>query len=243
MLYKNDTREIKIHIGANVDQATLLKIYVQKPDLSVAEWIGTKYDSSTITYTTQDDDLDQSGTYVLQTYIEWGSRKRTGSLRTIRVYEMFQPPVQDTIAAFKVWYKDVTVQSELEAYDGTNTGEDALSIDYISFLDFSHHLERATVELKNTLRTKGIANMDLLTRHTALAHLIRDYIEMGNPDWNNPSETTAPGVSFSRAATTAPRAAFNKLIWSFAPGISITKPFMLPVDPYFTRDMFDNKGI
>ena len=242
MLYVNfPGQELRIYVGINIDSATHMKIWVKKPDGTISEWIAEKYNSTTIKYITQEGDLNLPGIYILQSYIEWPERKLPGSTRYMKIYELFEPPLLEALIALKTSYKNINVQTEIEALNGENTGEDTCNIDYLSFVDFAHHFERATEELSDIIQQKGITNMDPFQRHTALSHLIMDYVEMGNPDWNFTSETEAPGVSFTRGTKTGPRAALDKLIWSLTGGIVKVTPYngTRDVESFFTRTMFD----
>ncbi len=83
--------EIRLDTGQNLAGATSMKIKVQKPDGTDAEWIATQYDPMKICYVTRDGDLGDSGEYVLQSYVEWGeSSKYLGESIVLRIYEEFE---------------------------------------------------------------------------------------------------------------------------------------------------------
>ena len=73
--YKNDIgTKIEIDIGVPDSEISTAKIIYKKPDGTSGEWIATAESGTTkIYYITQNGDLDQSGTYFLQPYVELNS--------------------------------------------------------------------------------------------------------------------------------------------------------------------------
>ena len=117
------------------------------------------------------------------------------------------PPVtiDDLVNKFRILYPNIDTQSSTEAGTGTNTDAEIL---YTSF-DFYYDL--AVDELANILDTRSIT-LTNTQEDAALCHLIADYFEQGNPDWNFRSQSMGSGVSFSRGDKTGPRAALDKLL-------------------------------
>ena len=69
-VFKGDVgTKIILSVGTNVSAATVAKIKYRKPLNESGEWVAT-IDGSTIYYITQAGDLDQSGEWKLQAYIE-----------------------------------------------------------------------------------------------------------------------------------------------------------------------------
>jgi len=91
-IYKGDVGvEIRLDTGQNLTGATAMKIKVQKPDGTEAEWAAQQYNSNTIYYVTASVDLAASGDYVLQSYVEWGEdSKHTGESVILKIYEPFE---------------------------------------------------------------------------------------------------------------------------------------------------------
>ena len=69
----------------------------------------------------------------------------------------------------------------------------------------------AVDELANILDLRSIT-LTSTQEDAALCHLIADYFEQGNPDWNFRSQSMGSGVSFSRGEKTGPREALDKLL-------------------------------
>jgi len=91
-IYKGDVGvEIWLDTGQNLTGATAMKIKVQKPDGTEAEWAAQQHNSTTIYYVTGSGDLAASGDYVLQSYVEWGEdSKHTGESVILKIYEPFE---------------------------------------------------------------------------------------------------------------------------------------------------------
>ena len=214
MIYQNDITEIRLNTGIDLDGATVLKMKVLKPSGTEVEWTATRYvdddgvETSYITYTTLSTDLNELGTYVVHSYIEWdGVPAPLGDASEITVVSEYTIGlnVPELIDIFKIYYRFLGVQT-FEEY-GSDENEDT-DIPYESFEIYS---DLAVDELASLVAAKNIT----LTRtqeKVCLCHLIADYFEMGNPDWSFRSQSQAPGVSFSRGEETGPRAALNKLL-------------------------------
>lgn len=90
-LYKGDTGiEFHVAVGTSLATATVMEIHVQKPDGSEVAWVASKFDDTTLTYTTGTPDLNQEGAYVLQAYVEFpGNSKHHGESYKFIVYEKY----------------------------------------------------------------------------------------------------------------------------------------------------------
>lgn len=66
---------IEIATGQDLSEATLTRFNVTKPDGTSTTWAATPSDTQ-LSYTTDDDDLDQSGVYLVGAYVEWGAASK-----------------------------------------------------------------------------------------------------------------------------------------------------------------------
>lgn len=72
--------EIKVDCGVDVSSATVKKIYLKKPNNTILEKIPTVYNGRYLRFFTIAGDLDMSGEYELQVYLEmtgWTGRGQT----------------------------------------------------------------------------------------------------------------------------------------------------------------------
>lgn len=66
--------EIRLDVGVSLTGATKMEIHVKKPSGTIVSWTAVQYGTTTkITYTTVTGDLNETGTYTFQAYVEWGS--------------------------------------------------------------------------------------------------------------------------------------------------------------------------
>lgn len=75
--------EIVLDCGVDVSTATVRKILVKKPGGAAAEWPAVADGTNRIKYVTVAGDLDTTGTWYLQAYVEmpgWQGRGGTASL-------------------------------------------------------------------------------------------------------------------------------------------------------------------
>ena len=207
--------EIRLDTGVSLINATLINIRVVKPSGSAVTWVATRYGTTNeITYTASSTDLDEIGDYVLRAYIEWNTSKHLGEAATIQVLDpnSSRSGIDKLIQTFQIYYRFLDVQTAEEFEDEENTDAD------LTYDAFELYAELADDELNNLLVLRSVSS-DYITntqRNALLSHLIADYFEQGNPDWNFRSQSQAPGVSFSRGQNTGPREAFNKLFESIA---------------------------
>jgi len=75
----------------DISDATVHKLLVRKPDGSEVEWEADIEGTQYLTYTVQDGDLDQPGTYRVQAYLElpsgWSGK---GTTFTFEVHDEFE---------------------------------------------------------------------------------------------------------------------------------------------------------
>lgn len=70
--------EVSIDCDVNVSTATIRKILVTKPDGETVEWSSQADGTNAVKYVITDGDLDQSGEWRLQAYIEMPGWKGRG---------------------------------------------------------------------------------------------------------------------------------------------------------------------
>ena len=123
-------------------------------------------------------------------------------------------PYANLITSFGVFYRFLDVQTLDESNNTPPTNTDA----DILYSNFGIYADLAIDELTNLLLIRSMTVDSITTNqyNALICHLVADYFEQGNPDWNFRSQSQAPGVSFSRGQETGPREAFNKLFESIA---------------------------
>lgn len=84
-LYKYDQVPFHVNIGTSFSSISVGKILVIKPDLTEAEWDASLVSSSLLYYATSSTDLDQTGEYIGQSYIEASGVKKKGKAFTFVV--------------------------------------------------------------------------------------------------------------------------------------------------------------
>lgn len=70
---------IVLSTGYDISAASVAKILYKKPDGTEGEWEGVVSDTTKISYDVQDGDLDQVGTWTIQSYVEIDSKKGYGA--------------------------------------------------------------------------------------------------------------------------------------------------------------------
>lgn len=70
---------IELDTGYDISAATSVKILYQKPGGTKGEWVGSVSDTTKITYSVQEGDLDTAGTWILQAYAVVGSKVGYGA--------------------------------------------------------------------------------------------------------------------------------------------------------------------
>jgi hypothetical protein len=212
-IYQNDA-DIVFRLDTGIDNlnaATKIQILVRKPSGLEVEWTASQYGTTSyITYTSLLGDLDEAGDYVLQAYIEMGeSHPHSGDSVNVTVYgrTTSRVNVSQLIRYFSIYYKNISVQTFSQYNENPQGGTTA----EILYDDIDVYSDVAVDELENILVSRNIV-LTNAQRYVALCHLVADYFEMTNPDWNFRSENMGSGVSFSRGEKTGPREALDKLL-------------------------------
>lgn len=204
--------EFRLETGLpTLSSATEMKILVTKPSGITDIWIASRYpDSSQIVYVTLDGDLDESGTYTLQSSVAWGSDILLGDIITVTITSLDDDSrinMSKLIRYFSVYYRNITIQTLSENNEIPEEGYD----NELLYDAFELYTEQATDELSNILDSRNIVLTDT-QKYVAICHLIADYYEMGETDWSHRSQSMGSGVSFSRGEDTGARLALNKLL-------------------------------
>ncbi len=76
---------ILLDTSYDISSATSAKILYKKPSGTEGEWIGAVSDTTKILYDVQDGDLDEVGTWTLQSYVEIGGEKGYGAYTYMNV--------------------------------------------------------------------------------------------------------------------------------------------------------------
>ncbi len=87
-IYKNDIGQtITLEAGQDISSATLLQLKYKKPDGTTGTWTGTLVGVDAAYYTTVLNDLDQTGNWEIQLYMEMGGAKIHGRIVFFHVYK------------------------------------------------------------------------------------------------------------------------------------------------------------
>ena len=81
--------EIILDTEVAITSATYLSIQVKKPDETTAEWVGTVFENTKVKYLLLAGDVDQTGEYALQVYVEMPVFIGRGCTEKMKVYENF----------------------------------------------------------------------------------------------------------------------------------------------------------
>lgn len=77
--------KIILNAGQDISSAAVLKIKYKKPDKTTGEWGATLEGTDYAFYITESGDLDVSGTWMLQLYVELPAWKGSGSVARFSV--------------------------------------------------------------------------------------------------------------------------------------------------------------
>ena len=95
----DDGTAIKVDAGEDISEATVIILYVRKPDNAVEQWdidpahwpgVDEDHPSNIIRYIVQDGDLDLVGKYSVQAYVELPAWKGRGETFTFKVWDYFE---------------------------------------------------------------------------------------------------------------------------------------------------------
>jgi len=81
--------EIIIETCLDITEATKTVLEIEKPDGTKEEWVGEIYNTTQIKYITTDGDLDQSGKYYVQAYVETVTSTGYGTTTSFNVTGLF----------------------------------------------------------------------------------------------------------------------------------------------------------
>lgn len=87
---------ITVETGVDISGAATSKLVVKYPSGATADWQSTPSGTSDtqLIYTTASGDLDEVGTYLIQSYVEWeGNSVHRGKPDRLEVYANFEPEV------------------------------------------------------------------------------------------------------------------------------------------------------
>jgi hypothetical protein len=74
--------------GVDISTSTLRTIRYKKPDGTTGTWAGSLSGTTQVTYTTQTDDIDQSGVWQFQLYVELPTWEGYGTIDTLEVFDV-----------------------------------------------------------------------------------------------------------------------------------------------------------
>lgn len=89
-VYLGDTGTvITLDCGQDVSSATARAIEARKPSGDVVSWTASASGADAISYTTDDDDIDEVGDWRLQAHVTTAAGEWLGETVTLRVYPAF----------------------------------------------------------------------------------------------------------------------------------------------------------
>lgn len=90
-IYVGDTgTDIILDSGADISSATTLQIKYKKPSGDTGAWTATVQSTTKAVYTTQAGDLDESGEWRIQIYVELSSWSGHGEAVSLTVNSLFE---------------------------------------------------------------------------------------------------------------------------------------------------------
>ena len=82
-----------VDIGEDISTATAYALKIRKPSGAEVSWSASIYNTNYLKYITVADDLDESGTYYLQSYIEIDQWKGRGETADFDIDDIFSPDI------------------------------------------------------------------------------------------------------------------------------------------------------
>jgi len=177
---------IRLDAVDDLDGSTVLKIVGVKPGGTAIDWTASRYGTTNyITYTTGASDLDEVGTYLIRTYVEWGAlMSRYGDITELIVDELDERVVTSEVVSYINAFTYLSCQSESEAAADENTDADILyNSQSFNQGNFSLYYKLATEKLDDDSVIYGITLSDS-QKLMCLAYLIQHYWEMKFKDWD-----------------------------------------------------------
>jgi len=84
-IYRNQTGlKLRLRVGANVNDATVTLIKYKKPSGNTGSWVASK-ENNGLSYVTTGTDLDESGLWQLQAYVETPEWTAHGKIGVIQI--------------------------------------------------------------------------------------------------------------------------------------------------------------
>jgi hypothetical protein len=217
--------QLKLATGSSLTYVTKTEIHVTKPNGVAVIWPAAP-DGMTqnIVYTTVAGDLDIPGTYILHAYCEWtSSSTHSGAPVELVVGES---DLTGLITTFRVLYRYI------KAVD-------------LPYENFAILYDLAVDEHAQNLVTYGNPVLTPSQTNAAYCHLISDFYERGNPDFNFASQSISPGVTFSRTQNngkilTGPRQNYETLMNGIVSArTAAAKPFFHYSPKIFSKRMME----
>jgi len=90
-IFKGDAgTKIILDAGSNISTGTAFKIYYEKPSGATGSWDAELEGTQTAYYITQTTDLDQSGEWKFQLYVELPDWKGRGDIASLQIYDKIE---------------------------------------------------------------------------------------------------------------------------------------------------------
>lgn len=80
---------VEVDCGVDIRGATVTNLLVTKPGGTIVTWTASIYGTNKLRYTIQEGDLDEDGTYALQSYIEISGWKGRGVTASFTIVSLF----------------------------------------------------------------------------------------------------------------------------------------------------------
>jgi hypothetical protein len=225
-IYVGDTGvNIQLDTQQSLTYATSFSIHCTKPNGLVVIWTATQVGTTQIIqYVTGTGDLDLAGDYIIHSYVEFGS----GSVHSGDPIELHVGTTDLTglITTFRILYRYIS---------STDLPYEKFKILY----------ELAVDEHAQNLITYGNPVLTTSQLNAAYCHLIGDYYERSNPDFNYTSQSISPGVTFSRSQNngkilTGPRQNYETLMNGIVSArTAASKPFFHYSPKIFSKRMME----
>jgi hypothetical protein len=96
-IYTGNIVRLLLDTTQDVTSATLMEIRCTKPDGTEVAWPAAQYSTNTsISYITNNSDLDLPGNYIIRSYVEWGTASDLGDSVILEVYDADEPSRTET---------------------------------------------------------------------------------------------------------------------------------------------------
>ena len=195
MIFKDSYGDrLRVDVGRDLSGATAFEMIITKPSGTVMIKTATQYDSTHITYTTIEGDIDESGIYTITPRVQWGTdSKLPGDTAYLEVIEIGDISPTQVIGALSAYTFIDSVQTADEYNTTLNTDAEIL------YPQFAILLRKARGDLTKELAKFGAMELSLDDELAAICYLIADTQARRNPTWSAKSLSSAPGESISRS--------------------------------------------